>query len=245
MIRFVTGTLGAGKTLHSVRLMIDDLCAGQTIVTNVELYPERVIECCARRFGVWVQPEQIRTFDPEKTPNWEGEIPWGSKDSPVHCVIDETHLFYNARDWATTAKEHKRMLDFLTQSRKAGVDVTWITQSGGNVDKQFRELAEFELAIVSSQHLPLGFLGKFPFKAYVVKNISARGKYVIGKKWFSYSKWLFGLYKTESFLNGQMRELSESVERVPRLKLRKVSLVQRVKLHFKFYLRTTRAFLRL
>lgn len=237
MIQFITGVVGAGKTLHAVRLCCDYLRAGRTIVTNVELYPERVQECIARQWGVMIHLDQIRHFDPEKTPNWETEIPWGDdRGCPVCVVLDETHLFYNSRDWSKTQTQSKQLLDFLTQSRKAAVDVIWITQDGDNVDKQFRVLAEWQLAIVSTEHLPLGWIGKLPFKAYVVKHVSAKSGNVVRKKWWGYDKWLFGLYKTESFLSGRMRELSDGVERVGRRELGKVSTWARCKLWLRFYL---------
>jgi len=150
----------------------------------------------------------------------------------VLVVLDEAHLFYNSRDWATTAKANKLLLDFLTQSRKAGVDVIWITQEGGNVDKQFRVLAEYELAIVNIKHLPLGWLGMLPFKAYCVKHISAKGNYLVKKEWYLYNKYLFGTYKTTSMLSSTMREMSLIVERCGFRQLQKVSIKQRIKINF-------------
>jgi len=236
MIQFITGVVGAGKTLHAVRLLCTCLVEGRTVVTNVQLDVPRIINTLARRRGVLVDPVQVRYFDPEVTPEWESIIPWGDLSCPVTVVLDETHLFYNSRDWAKTAAQNKRLLDFLTQSRKAGVDVIWITQEGENVDKQFRVLAEWELALVSTAHLPLGWIGKLPFRMYVVKHVSAKSRAVIERNWFSYDKWLFGLYKTDSFLSGRMRDLADGVERVQRRKVVKVSTLRRWKLSAAFWL---------
>lgn len=240
MIQFVTGVVGAGKTLHSVRLGIEAMMTGRTIVTNVKMYPDRIIETVARRFGRRIRPEQFRIFDPEVTPNWQGLIPWGDRSCPVLVILDETQLFYNARDWAKTAEQSRSLLSFLTQSRKAGVDVLWITQEGENVDKQFRVLAEWELALISTDHLPLGFLGKLPFRAYICKKISAKGRYLVSKSWHGYDKWLFGLYETEAFLNTEMRRLAEGVERVGRAEVAKVGLMERGKLHVRHWMKTLR-----
>jgi len=236
MIQFITGVVGAGKTLHGVRLTCDALLKGQTVVTNVQLYPLKIRDTLARRHGRMIDVDQIRYFNPETTPEWEAIIPWGDLKCPVTVLLDETHLFYNSRDWAKTAAANKRLLDFLTQSRKAGVDVIWITQEGENVDKQFRVLAEWELAIVSTAHLPLGWIGKLPFRAYIVKHVSAKSRNVVSRKWWSYDKWLFGLYRTDSFLSGRMQELSEGVERVTRRDVPKVSTWHRLKLSFRFAL---------
>lgn len=57
----------------------------------------------------------------------------------VCYLIDELHLFFNAREWAKTGKA---ALFYLSQHRKAGDDVIWITQFVENVDKQFRSVTQ-------------------------------------------------------------------------------------------------------
>jgi Zonular occludens toxin (Zot) len=230
MIRYVTGTLGAGKTFHSVRLLMEHLAKGGTVVTNVECCFDLIRQTIAKRSGVWIEADQLRVFDPEKTPNWEAEIPWGESEGMVLVVLDEAHLFYNARDWAATASSHKRLLSFLSQSRKAGVDVLWISQDGGNVDKQFRTLAEWELGIVNAKHLPLGWLGMLPISAYCVKHVSAKGGFVVKKEWFLYSSWIKGRYRTDAMLNSEMRDMASTVEKCALRKLQRVTICQAVKL---------------
>jgi len=232
MIRYVTGTLGAGKTFHSTRLLIGHLTKGGVVVTNIECDFDKIQRLVAKRCKVWIERDQLRVFDPEITPDWQTVIPWGEAEGQVLVVLDEAHLFYNSRDWATTATENKKLLSFLTQSRKAGVDVLWITQDSGNVDKQFRVLAEYELAIVNAKHLPLGWLGMLPFKAYCVKHISAKGNYLVKKEWYLYNKYLFGTYKTSSMLNSSMREMAATVERCGFRQLQKVTIKQTVKINF-------------
>jgi len=231
MIRFVTGTLGAGKTFHSVRLAMSHIAKGGTVVTNIDCNHIRFSRMIAMQYGVVMQADQLRVFDPETTPQWEQEIPWGQAEGVVLVVIDEAHLFYNARDWKDTQERNKRLLSFLTQSRKAGVDVIWITQEGGNVDRQFRVLAEWELAIVNVKHMPLGWLGVFPINCYVVKHISARAQIVVRKEWHSYSSWVKGSYKTDALLNQEMRDLSAKVQRVGFVRLPKAKITHRAKFY--------------
>ena len=57
----------------------------------------------------------------------------------VLYVIDELHLFFSAREWASTGAE---ALFYLSQHRKLGDDVVCVTQAVGHVDKQFRNLAQ-------------------------------------------------------------------------------------------------------
>jgi hypothetical protein len=229
MIRFVTGTLGAGKTFHSVRLAMLHCARGGTVVTNVDCNHARFARMVALKHGVLMSPDQLRVFDPEITPDWEQSIPWGEAEGVVLVIIDEAHLFYNARDWKDTQQRNKRLLSFLTQSRKCGVDVVWITQEGGNVDRQFRVLAEWELAIVNVKHLPLGWLGVFPINCYVVKHISAKAQVVVRRDWYRYETYIKGSYRTDALLNTEMRDLAAKVERIGFVRLPRCPWMSRIK----------------
>jgi len=209
---------------------MEHLAKGGTVVTNVECRFERIADMIAMKYNVAIIPEQLQVFDPEKTPAWESVIPWGLSEGVVLVILDEAQLFYGARDWAATAANNKRLLSFLTQSRKAGVDVIWITQDGGNVDKQFRVLAEWELAIVNAKHLPLGWLGMLPVNAYCVKHISARIQIVVRRKWYGYSSYIKGCYKTDALLNEQMRALGEAAQKLTFHKLGKAPMLKRIKI---------------
>lgn len=57
----------------------------------------------------------------------------------VVYFLDEAHIAFNARDWATFGRE---ALHYLSQHRKLGDDVWPITQAPGNLDKQFRSVAQ-------------------------------------------------------------------------------------------------------
>ena len=61
------------------------------------------------------------------------------KDNGVFYVLDEVHIAFNSRAWADTGSE---VLYYLSQHRKLGDDVVCITQAIGNVDKQFRSVAQ-------------------------------------------------------------------------------------------------------
>jgi len=233
MIQYVTGVLGAGKTFHAVRLAMDHLARGGTVVTNIECRFQRIHDMIAVQKKVSILPEQLIVFDPEVTPEWEAVVPWGLSEGIVLVVLDEAQLFYGSRDWASTAANNKRLLSFLTQSRKAGVDLIWITQDGGNVDKQFRVLAEWELAICNVKHLPLGWLGLFPLNAYCCKHISARLGVVCRRTWFTYSSYIKGCYKTDALLNEQMRNLGANAKKLGLLKLEKLGMRKRLGLYLR------------
>lgn len=57
----------------------------------------------------------------------------------VLYIIDEVHIYFNARAWASTGA---KVIYYLSQHRKLGDDVFLITQHIGNVDKQMRSMAQ-------------------------------------------------------------------------------------------------------
>lgn len=163
-VHFISGKPGGGKSLYSVRLIVDELVKGhRVIVTNVPIkpaelnaylqknYPDRVVDLFKR----------LRLLDDEETGHFwtfrgEGSTgprvvspeEWkagikpdysGVKDDGVLYVIDEVHNFFNARAWMETGKD---VLFYLSQHRKLGDTVLAITQSIGNVDKQFRSVTQ-------------------------------------------------------------------------------------------------------
>lgn len=72
----------------------------------------------------------------------------------VFYVLDEIHTAFNARNWQNTGDD---VLYYNSQHRKLGDDVIAITQSLGNVDKQFKSVAQ-EFVVIRNhgkEKLPL------------------------------------------------------------------------------------------
>lgn len=162
-IHFISGKPGGGKTLYSVKLIIEELAFGtRCVITNVALnlgamneylqktYPSKTIDLFAR--VKLLEDEQAWQFFryrpnglilPEHTKDmWEkGQTPdySGVTDSGVLYVIDEVHIGFNARKWMNTGQS---VIYYLSQHRKLGDTVLCITQAIGNVDKQFRSVTQ-------------------------------------------------------------------------------------------------------
>lgn len=170
-IHFISGKPGGGKTLYSVRLIVDELVRGnRPVVTNVPLkmadlavfIQERYPKAYEEKFiaaGVHLS-DRVQLISEDDLPKFftyragivrvesVTNVEWKAgkrpdftvvKDSGVFYVLDEIHIAFNARAWAETGAE---VLYYLSQHRKLGDDVVCITQSVGNVDKQFRSVAQ-------------------------------------------------------------------------------------------------------
>ncbi len=224
MIQIVTGKLGAGKTLYSVMLMFEALCRGATVVTNIQVNWLEMVILARLQSRRILDSAQLIKIDPEKDRNWQEIIPFGRPGEFVEVFLDEIHLFFNARDWSKTNTESKGLLSFLTQSRKAGVNVTFIAQEITTVEKQFRVLAEWELYVFSSDHIPLSFLGKFPLKFFIVSQRDAQNGVLLKKTFKPYNKRFFRLYGSFTFLDSEMQRISANAVYADRLKLARVPI---------------------
>jgi hypothetical protein len=225
MIQIVTGKLGAGKTLYTVMLMFEALCKGRIVVTNIAVDWPRIKALARRVRRVALRDEQLIRLDPGRDRNWHESIPWGLPHAPIEVYLDEIHLFFNARDWQKTSQENRGLLSFLTQSRKAGVNVTFIAQEINTVEKQFRVLAEWELYVVSSDHLPLGILGKSPVKFFIVAQRDSQNGNLLRKYYKGYDRRYFGLYGSYTFLDDEMNGLAAKAVRVAPVKLPRLSVL--------------------
>ncbi len=83
------------------------------------------------------------------------------EDTGALIVLDELHIHFNARKWAQTGDA---CLHYLSQHRKFGDDLICITQALGNVDKQFRSVAEDFTMIINESKRKFGpFRGRNRF----------------------------------------------------------------------------------
>jgi len=226
MIALVTGKIGGGKTLFCVGRIVKHLAKGGYVFTNIDLNWEALADLCKRRFRVRIKPEQLRRVDPKEHPDWHNHIDWGVFGFPVLVVLDEIHLFFNAREWAKTAKNHTDLLSFLSQSRKAAVDVLFICQVATTLEKQFRVQSEVEYSLKKLSDIHVPFLGTLPLNRMLLvtkDNADDPGRTaILRRQLLPYDKALFPVYQTAAFLDRHMEQAAANVQRLAPLKLERV-----------------------
>lgn len=168
-IEFISGKPGGGKTLMAVEFIVGEVIGTErTVVTNVPLdlgalneylqsrVTDRVINL-ADRIQI-LDDEGMKEFfrhrgrertlgrvESEKDKDGKRKFlranyaDAGADWRPCFYVLDELHLFFNARAWMKTGEA---ALHYLSQHRKMGDDVLCVTQYTKNVDAQFRALAQ-------------------------------------------------------------------------------------------------------
>jgi len=175
-IHFISGKPGGGKTLYSVKLILEELRWGRRlVVTNVSLNLGRLNEYLQKTFPKedidlhsrikLLDENQAKEFWKHRTRIYEAPVEQGGftmlvqQDVGAFIVLDELHLFFNAREWMNTGPA---CLHYLSQHRKLGDDVICITQHVENVDKQFRSVAQDFTLIVNGFKTRVGLFRGLP-----------------------------------------------------------------------------------
>lgn len=169
-IHILLGKPGSGKSLYGTnRVLIELRETNRNIVTNLPLRLDALNEYVQKR---WPSEnlravERIRILsDEEMREFWKIRGEDDGKQG-VAYFLDEAHIAFNAREWATLGKG---ALHYLSQHRKLG-DVVWvITQAPGNLDKQFRSVAE-DFTVLRNEYTakwgPFRGRGRFVRKTYL------------------------------------------------------------------------------
>lgn len=141
IIESYTGNVGSGKTYHAVLRAYRHLLMGGHVYGNVRLN-KVAIELAAAADGYSIDYDaQVHWLENAQISKYPRHITAGDSDLSVLLLIDEAHLYFNARDYKETSKE---ILIMNTQTRKIRVDIICITQHIDNIDAQFRRLFQFD-----------------------------------------------------------------------------------------------------
>jgi len=213
VINYVTGTLGAGKSLYAARKMARALLQGKVVATNVRLVPgfERII---LRRspYYRFARASSKRDYERELlrryayVPSIEDLLRarvHGKGEGRGVMVLDEAHNEVNNREWES--KNQKESLRYLTLARKRGWHVYVISQHKDNTDAAIRRIATTEtrllnwrqlvrVPVLGTQLLPFNFFLAQTFPLNQVSNMISSQK-VMGREVFKVG-WYGQLYDT-------------------------------------------------
>jgi len=183
-IHIILGKPGSGKSLYATYRVILELVEGnRNVVTNLPLRPDVLNEYLQKRWPNVncrmverlriLSDDEIREFWKYRGPALPvsdgaiGHLELGEAPMGVAYYLDEAHISFNARDWATLGRG---AIHYMSQHRKLG-DIVWpITQSPGNLDKQFRSVAE-DFTVMRNEYTakfgPFRGRGRFVRKTYL------------------------------------------------------------------------------
>jgi hypothetical protein len=157
-VYFVTGKLGAGKTLAAVGRIRDAMRQGKRIATNLNLFPEHLVGP-NNRTSIIRLPDKPRLIDLQAIGYGCDKPDYTGKEFGL-IVLDELGSWFNTRAWAD--KERLPVLDWFLHARKLRWDIIFIVQDIEAVDKQLREaLCEHLVRVRRLDKFALPIFGRF------------------------------------------------------------------------------------
>lgn len=192
--------------------MLVHLAKGGCVVSNVHLSPCKVALYLKKFHKFEMLEGQLRFHDFEAEPEFQNSIPWGIPGLPVLVVCDESHLYYNAALASRLIAQCMKLVSFLTQSRKASVDVCFITQDDKTLWTQFRNQSMFGFRCRDMRAVNLPFIGKAGFLGLNWVRFDIQSGEIMERGRTPLNKKLFGLYDTYQMYDSQMIELQAAAE---------------------------------
>ncbi|GAB0171936.1 zonular occludens toxin domain-containing protein [Lysinibacillus sp. CTST325] len=148
-IELYTGFVGSGKSYAAVKngTVIADAPMGKRwVIANFPIKPKKKIFAKFRK-EKFKEPRWIYKENEELTPDYlikkSIEMGWNEKEGSCLVIFDEAGIPFNARSW--NKSDRMEWIKFLSQSRKFGYDFIFITQHRDMMDKQIRNLCEYEV----------------------------------------------------------------------------------------------------
>jgi hypothetical protein len=154
-IFFITGKLGAGKTLVSVGKIQDYLLNGKPVATNLDLNLDKLLPRNNKSARVIRLPDKPTRADLDAL----GAATTSHKDDDKGLlVLDELGTWFNSRNFQD--KSRQPVIDWFLHARKLGWDCLFIVQDVDLVDKQARiSLCEHIVYCRRTDRIPLPFVG--------------------------------------------------------------------------------------
>lgn len=155
-VYIVQGKLGTGKGKFVMGKMREALLAGKKVVTNFDLWVEKLLPSYMR-FSVIRVPDKPTAADLDLAGHGNPDSYDEEKNGVL--VLDELGSWLNARSYQD--QHRAALLDWLIHARKKGYDVYLIVQNVSMVDKQVREaLAEYLVKCIRADKIRIPVVGR-------------------------------------------------------------------------------------
>lgn len=214
-IEALTGKVGSGKTLKMVTDSLNHFERGGCVCSNVELDRDAIARELWRRRRRFFDSQYVE-LPMRQDPCFHRYMRRAAPGSnlKVMVYIDEAHLFFPASEYRALQKQFLSVESFVSQSRRVGCDIIFITQAWSNVWGQLQKQALFitECRDFRVLKLPLigDSLGNFLGLKWAKKD-AATGV-VLEDGATKLSKGVFECYSTSQAYNDEMSEIMQTME---------------------------------
>lgn len=132
-VYFVTGKLGAGKSLTSVGRIRDAFFRGVPVATNLDIKLHFMLGRNKKNTRLYRVPDKPTIQDLEAL--GKGNTSYDERKNGL-LVLDECGTWFNSRTW--NDKSRQDVINWFLHARKLGWDIIFIVQDISIVDKQAR-----------------------------------------------------------------------------------------------------------
>ena len=154
-VHFITGKLGAGKSLNSVARIKARLEKGLPVATNLNIHLPSMLGRDKKNTKLYRLPDKPELFDFEVI--GIGNRSYDESKNGL-IVLDECGTWFNSRTW--NDKSRQEIINWFLHARKKGWDIDFLIQNITLVDKQAREaLGELVVHCRRTDKLNIPFVG--------------------------------------------------------------------------------------
>jgi hypothetical protein len=199
----VTGPLGAGKSFYGIRKACDALEANKFVVTNFAMAPGWTERVANRNAFRWLLGRRRRRLADRWARNFYKVDSLqelirvradGQGEGRMVVVIDEAHVFMNARTWRD--EDRMRLVEWASASRKLGADVYLITQDLQSLDRQVRDRLTYHVTLRNLKQFKVIGIPVVPFNFFLaIWQYHAAGKAIVKREAYRLN-WMAKLYDT-------------------------------------------------
>lgn len=173
MIHYFTGKPGNGKSLHMAEIIYNEMKKGKNVIANFEINESYFAKCKPEKVGKFIYMNNYHWLNNaykgttafyKKEKKYDGKT--GNrysyldglrnfalmyherndrgqiKENQTLLVIDECQELFNTRSW--NRDDRLEWASFFRQHRKYGYDVYLISQDDKVIDKQIRNILQYE-----------------------------------------------------------------------------------------------------
>ena len=193
MITCYTGTNGSGKSLHVMRKIYYN-AKKRNIMTN---FPIKLPYSTSKNITYVSNLHLTPSFLVEYAKKFHDK----DKESQTLVVIDEAQILFNCRDFRSYGRD--KWLIFFPQHRKLGYDFILVTPFIRSIDRQIRELTEYEIKHRKLNRYKIFQYLKIPLFIAITEWTACKGA-VLEKDIFIYKKKYSEMYDTYQLFNSEV-----------------------------------------
>lgn len=244
MIYFYSGTPGSGKSLNVARDIYYRLNRNKkypNVIANFSIN-KKMIKNKKANFIYKDNIDMTVNF----LVNYALENHKLGIENQTLVVVDECSVIWNARGWNDPSTKSTRMewLKFFVQHRKLGYDFILISQNDRQIDRQIRDLIEYEVTHRKINNFKIGkFIPVSSFIAinrwYGVKEKLSTEFFIYRKKWGNFYD-SYGTFALDTTLSNMIDQTggqggSPSDPILDKNNIKNLSFIHKIKSKFKHY----------